>query len=89
MALPLYGVLSDTTVPAKHLRAVTPSAEDDLPDGPCRALYIGGGGDISVIAEGDIDVVTLVGIPSGYILLVSVKAVRITGTNATNIVALY
>ena len=75
--------------PAGVLRAVTPHASNDLTDGPCRALWIGGTGDIAVIAKDDTAAVTIVGVPAGTVLPISAKAVRVTGTTATSIVALY
>ena len=75
------------SIPAQSLKAVTPNDSADLPDGVCRALYVGGFGDLALIAENDSSEVTLVGV-SGWI---SVRARRVMATNttATNIVAVY
>lgn len=73
--------------PARRLRAVTPSDSTDLTAGIAKALLIGVGGTISVIAADDTAAVTLT-VEAG-ILPVRVKRVRATGTTATSIVALY
>ena len=68
--------------------AVTPNDSTDLDPGPCRALYIGGSGDVSIdIAENT--AVVFVGLSAGQILPVQAVRVRSTSTTATNIVALY
>lgn len=71
------------------LRVVAPSDSVRLPDGACRALYVGGTGDLSIIAVNDESPVTLKGVPAGSILPVRAAYVRATGTTATAIVALY
>lgn len=81
--------LTDQSQPARNLRAVTPHASNNLPDGPCRALWVGTGGDISIIAGNDTEAVALVSVPDGALLPISVKAVRASGTTADDIVALY
>jgi hypothetical protein len=80
---------SDVTEPAASLRSVTPHASNSLPDGVCRALWVGGAGDVSVIAENDTTAVLIAGLVAGSLLPVRVKAVRAVGTTAANIVALY
>ncbi len=74
--------------PATKLRAVTPHDENPLPDGACRALYVGTAGDVVLIAAEDENAVTLPSVPVG-ILPVSTKSVLATGTTASDIVALY
>ncbi len=76
--------------PATRLRAVTPADGTDLPDGICRALFVGTSGDIVMIAGEDEvgDTVTLPGVAAG-ILPVSTKRVLATGTTASGIIALY
>lgn len=75
--------------PAGFMRAVTPHASNDFPAGPARGLYIGGAGDVSVVAIYDSDPVVLKGVAAGTTLPIRTRAVRVTGTTATNIVALY
>lgn len=73
--------------PARRVRAVTPADDTDLSLGVCKALLIGGGGTISLIAADDTAAVTLT-VEAG-VLPVRAKRVRATGTTATDIVALY
>jgi len=75
--------------PAANLRAITPHATDDLPDGPCRAIWVGGAGNLNLVARGDTDPVPLTAVPAGTMLAIQVRAVRSSGTTATGIVALY
>ncbi|WP_443021481.1 spike base protein, RCAP_Rcc01079 family [Sphingobium sp. AntQ-1] len=74
--------------PGRALRAVTPHASNELPDGPCRALKIGGAGNISIVARDDAAPVTLA-VSAGELLPIQAKAVRVSGTTATGIVAIY
>lgn len=67
--------------------AVTPS--DTIELGPCKALYIGGAGNVSVWMPGRESPVTFFAVPVGTVLPVSARRVLATGTTATNIVALY
>lgn len=69
-------------------RAVTPNDTTPLVGGACRAFYIGGAGDMSVITPGG-NTVTFAGLLAGTILPVGGTHVRSTGTTATNIVAIW
>lgn len=80
---------SDRTAPARYARAVTTHNTNTLPDGPCRALFIGTGGDVSLVAAADDQVVLFKNLPDGSTLDVAAKVVRTTGTTAADIVALY
>jgi hypothetical protein len=75
---------------ARKLRVVTPSATDPLPEGVCDTLLICDTGvvAISIIAEDDTAPVTI-SVTGPIELRVRAKAVRVTGTTATNIVATY
>lgn len=79
---------TSSSAPGRALRAVTPHATLELPDGPCRALKIGGAGNISIIARDDTDAVILA-VAAGELLPIQARAVRATGTTATGIVAIY
>ena len=74
------------TDPGYSAAEVTPSDTGHL--GNVRALYVGVGGDVKIDAEGG-GTVTFVGVLPGS--LIPVRAVRVysTGTDATNIVAIY
>ncbi|MFM1966818.1 MAG: Verrucomicrobia phage [Actinomycetota bacterium] len=79
-----YGLIG----PAIDAKAVTPSDTADLPDGPCKALWVGGAGAISLITGGG-STVLVSGITAGYKLDMTAVRVRATGTTATLILALY
>jgi hypothetical protein len=74
---------------ASSLKAVTPHASNDLPDGVCRALWVGGAGNVQLIAEDDTVAQVLAGVPAGTLIPVRTKAVRAASTTATSIIALY
>lgn len=69
-------------------RAVTPIDATPLVGGACRAFYIGGDGDLSIITQSG-NTVTFVGLVAGTILPVGGTHVKATGTTATNIVAIW
>lgn len=76
---------------AAKLRLITKSDTEKLPLGPCRALWIGGAGDVAVVAVDDelSAPVVMSGIAAGTVLPVRAKYVMSTNTTATLIVALY
>lgn len=76
------------SAPCVTLKDVTPHSADDLPDGVCKALYVGTGGDLVVVAENDASSVTLKNVPDGTWIPVRVRAVRSSG-NADDIIAGY
>jgi hypothetical protein len=53
-----------------------------------RALYVGGAGDVSVTMQDGGDVV-FAAVPAGTTLPIRVKVVKATGTDATDIIALW
>jgi len=55
--------------------------------GRCRAIYVGTGGDISIVIGGA--TVMLKNAPSGGILPIEATKVNASGTTAENLVALY
>jgi len=81
---------------AYRAAAVTPSNTVDIPsvstqDGTGNngcVLYVGGDGDVRVTTAGG-DTVTFVGLSAGTFVPVQVIRVWATGTNATDIVALW
>lgn len=80
---------SASAIPAQGAAAVTPSDVADLTVKPCRALYIGVGGDVTLdTADADASIL-FKNVGSGAVLPVAAARVRATGTTATNIVALY
>lgn len=58
-------------------------------DPPCRALYVGTGGDVAVVTAAG-DTVTFINVPDGAILPVRVTQVLATGgTTASNFVGIW
>jgi hypothetical protein len=53
-----------------------------------KALYVGAGGNITLLAEDSDTAVTFSAVPSGYILPVRVRRILVTGTTASNIIGL-
>lgn len=68
--------------------AVTPSDSTDLTYSTCRAIYVGGDGDISIV-DGAGTTVVFTGLTAGSILPVQTARINATGTTATSIIALY
>lgn len=77
----------DVAGPAYDAEAVTP---DDVAEFTvvARALYIGGTGDVTLRTLAG-NTVLFTAVPAGTILPVVCRGVDDTGTDATNIVALY
>lgn len=73
--------------PAENAYSVTPNNTTDLPFAT-RAFYVGGAGDVKIDTVGG-DTVTLVGCLAGSYHPIRIKRVYLTGTTATNIIALY
>jgi hypothetical protein len=68
--------------------AVTPNDATALVNGPTKGLYVGGAGNVAVTtAEGN--AVTFNALQVGVVHNLSVTHVKLTGTTATNILALY
>lgn len=83
----LEAELSGNSVPAEAMRNVTPDDDNDLPDGACRAILVGGAGTVIVTDLTGTDVTLVVG--GGQIVPGWVARVKATGTTATNVVAMY
>ena len=77
------------THPAYNYTAVTPNDSTDLSGGPCRAIYVGTGGDVTVYPKGSTTEVTFKNVATGAVLPVVAQRIRATNTTATNLVALY
>lgn len=75
------------SAPGTKLRAITPADNTPLPLGVCKALIIGGSGNLSVVAEDDTAAVT-VPVQAGQIVPVRTMFVQ-AATTATGIVAIY
>lgn len=73
---------------ATGIVAVTPDDDNDIPaNSQVRGLYVGSGGDISVVmSDGSTGIFSAV--PTGMILPAQITRVLATGTTATDILAL-
>ncbi len=74
------------TRPATKLRAISASDETEV---NCRALYVGSGGNVAIIAADDDEATVLPAIGGGQVLPISCKKVMSTGTTASGFVALF
>ena len=68
--------------------AVTPNDSTDLTYSTCRAIYVGGAGNIALV-DGAGTTVTFTGVTAGSILPVQTARINATGTTAASLVALY
>lgn len=89
-------VETPNTRPATRLRAVTASDSTDLrltdSDGrvaECRSIFVGGAGNVAILASGDTAAVTITGVAAGSVIPVEARRVMSTNTTATAIVAMY
>ena len=81
--------ISTQTHTSGACRAITPADGADFDAlGVCRAIYVGGTGDISIDDIGG-ETIVFVGVQGGSVLPVQTSIVNATGTTATNLVALY
>lgn len=79
---------SDSVIaPAQYCFTVAPHNSQEL-EQVTKALYVGIGGDVTLRAASGQTDVTFANVPSGAILDVRVRAVRLTGTTAAGIVGL-
>jgi hypothetical protein len=71
--------------PPSTFAAITPNDSTDIT--VCRAIYVGGSGDIKINGADGV-AVTFIGVPAGWF---PCRAVRVwsTGTTATNLIAGY
>lgn len=75
------------TGPTSSAFAITANDDADL-DYPIRALYVGTGGDVTVILQDDTAEVTFANVLGGSCLPLQVKRVLATGTAASDLVGL-
>ncbi|XUU61080.1 spike base protein, RCAP_Rcc01079 family [Erythrobacter sp. HA6-11] len=79
---------SDSLIaPSSFCFAITPSDALDLP-AVTKALYVGTGGNVTLVPVDNAAPVTFVNVPGGAILDVRVSQVRTTGTDASDLVGL-
>tara|TARA_R110002012_G_scaffold130733_2_gene283265 strand:- start:706 stop:957 length:252 start_codon:yes stop_codon:yes gene_type:complete len=81
--------IQTTTHTSGACRAVTPNDSTDLDlTPPCRAIYVGVGGDISINDIGG-ETVVFKNTIAGSVIPVQTARINATATTATNLVALY
>lgn len=73
--------------PSSRLLAITPSDDTDLSAQAIRGLWVGTGGNLSVIALNDSSAVTISNVADGTMLPIMVKKVM-AATTATGIVGM-
>lgn len=79
---------SDSLIaPAQFCFEITPSDTQEL-QVVTKAVYVGQGGDVTLLAIDNASDVTFRNVPTGAILDVRVSAIRATGTSAADIVGL-
>lgn len=78
----------DVQTPDYDGYAVTADDSNDLPNGPCKAIYVTGAGNVAVNLVGG-GTATLTSMVAGQILPISVSRIKSTSTTATGIFALY
>jgi hypothetical protein len=84
--MPAYRT-ADAAAPAHSAEAVTPSNSTVLK--PTRGLFVGGAGPVKVDMADTGTAITFAGVAAGTLLPIQVVKVYSTGTDATDIVALY
>jgi hypothetical protein len=77
--------VSNQTQPGTNLVAITPGVEITP---PVRAIWIGGAGDVAVVASGDATAQVLKGVAAGQLIPVEVRRVEASGTTASDIVGI-
>ena len=86
MSNPFSSHQGGLTAPASRLEPITPSDDDDLPGGVCRAILVGAAGTANMVDAGGIER-TGVPLQQGFN---PIGATRIkTGGSATDLWALY
>ncbi|MCJ9691610.1 hypothetical protein MOV76_08165 [Rhizobium sp. PRIMUS64] len=78
--------MDPSIAPASRAAVVTPN---DTAIVNARALYVGTAGDVSIAPRRDMDPVIFKNVPAGTILPVHAAIVALTGTTASNIIALF
>jgi hypothetical protein len=82
------GVPPDWSAPAVKAVSVT-AADSDLATVPCRAVYVGTGGNVALMLADDSAAVIFTNVPDGTLLPFACKQIRSTSTTASGLVAVY
>jgi hypothetical protein len=78
----------DVINPARKLVALTAHDSTNFTDVP-KAIYVGTGGTVVILAADDSLAVTLTNVPSGAILPIQAQRINATSTTASGFVGLY
>ncbi len=84
---PFASAVDSVTAPASDCFQITPDDTNDLSQAT-KALYVGTGGNIVLRSVGSENDVTLRNVVGGSIIDIRTRAVRATGTTASDIVGL-
>lgn len=68
--------------------AVTADDSNDLPNGPCKAIYVTASGNVAINLVGG-GTAVLTSLSAGQIVLVQAQRIKSTSTTATGVYALY
>lgn len=80
--------MTSHTQPSRFYATVTPSDTVNFANGPCRAIYVGGGGDVAAVRPDGVAVV-FSNLAPGYPFPIVAIRINATGTTATLIDALF
>lgn len=80
-----YSSTDSVTSPARNCFAITPSDAGEL-SSVTKAIYVGTGGDVTLLPADNLDDVIFRNVPSGMTLDVRASAVRSSGTTAADLV---
>ncbi|MBX5206701.1 hypothetical protein [Rhizobium sp. NZLR11] len=86
-AIDLSNRSNNVVDPGSNAAVVTPNDSTDL-GFTSRALFVGGAGNIAVTMAGG-QSLTFTGVVAGAVLPIRVSRILVTGTTATNIVAVW
>lgn len=74
--------------PGRSLFTITPADGSELAHVP-RSIYVGAGGNITLIGADDTIPVLLTSVPTGAVLPLQARIIQETGTTASNLVGIY
>tara|TARA_R110000782_G_scaffold54580_2_gene115337 strand:- start:116 stop:382 length:267 start_codon:yes stop_codon:yes gene_type:complete len=75
--------------PADTSYAVTPHDTNEIGDFVPRAIYVGTGGNINMMLEGDDSATLFTNVPDGSLLPFKARIILATSTTASSIVAVF
>lgn len=81
-------VLNKNTGPAFDFKSVTPNDSTDLPDGPCRGIWVGVAGDVKINTPSGTTIV-VPALIAGMVHPIAATRIWSGSTTATTILAVY